>query len=172
MAAVQILWDASGLVKRYYSEAGQATVNALFAVVPPQEMSITAWGYLGLCRNLLHPAQTLQQRRARLKRLSSAFRDARTELQMEALGSPGFVVLSISDALVFGSLSLMAAHNINSADASILATCLRFQRTAAEPCLLVASDKRLLRAAEAEGLSGLNPEEAAPDGVPGALARV
>lgn len=158
MAKVQILWDASGLVKRYYSEAGQATINALFVAVPPQEMNVTAWGYAETYSILLrrHNSGALN---------AGAFRDAKTELQVEVVGSPGFTVLSITDALVFGSLSLMQAHNINSADAAILATFLRFQRSSPDPCLLVASDKRLLRAAEAEGLPGLNPEEVSAGGL-------
>ena len=61
----------------------------------------------------------------------------------------------------------MQSHNINSADAAILATYLRFQRATSEPCLLVASDKRLNRAAEAEGLKSLNPEEVAVGDIPG-----
>ena len=101
-----------------------------------------------------------------------AFVTATSALRVEVLDDRDFGVLSISDSLFFGSLSLMQAHNINSADASILATFLRFQRAAAGPCLLVAADKRLLRAAAAEGWNSLNPEDVAPDGVPGVLSRV
>jgi hypothetical protein len=54
------------------------------------------------------------------------------------LGDTDFSILPITDTLVFGSLSLMHAHNINSADAAILATCLQFH---------------------------LNPEEVSPDAV-------
>ncbi len=61
----------------------------------------------------------------------------------------------------------MQSHNINSADAAILAAYLRFQRATSKPCLLIASDRRLNRAAEAEGLKSLNPEEVAAGDVPG-----
>ena len=81
----------------------------------------------------------------------------------EVLDPSGFDLLTISDVLIFGSLTLMQAHNINSADAAILATYLKFQQSTQAPCLLVSSDKRLLRAAKAERLPGLNPEETAPD---------
>ena len=40
-----ILWDASGLAKRYTEEAGRATVNAVFAAVPARQMHITPTGY-------------------------------------------------------------------------------------------------------------------------------
>ena len=61
----------------------------------------------------------------------------------------------------------MQALNINSSDTAILATYLRFQRATTEPCLLISSDKRLNRAAEAEGLKSLNPEEVATGDIPG-----
>ncbi len=160
-----ILWDASGLVKRYYAEPGSDTVNAIFAAAVPQGMNVTPWGYAETYGILLrrYNGGVLRQ---------ITFNNAIGSLQAEVIDRSGFNLLSISDALVFGSLSLMAAHNINSADAAILATYLRFQRSVSEPCLLVASDKRLLRAAMAEGLNGLNPEEVGPDGVSGALPRV
>ncbi len=41
----QLLWDASGLSKRYYSENGTATVNALFSAARPSVMSVTCIGY-------------------------------------------------------------------------------------------------------------------------------
>lgn len=163
MAGVQILWDASGFVKRYYGEAGQAAVNAVFAAVPFRDMNITPWGCAETYSILL-------RRRNGGTLNAGAFRDAISELQQDVLDSPGFTLLSVSDAFVFGILSLMQAHNINSADAAILATYLRVQRAAQEHCLLVASDKRLLRAAGAEGLNGLNPEEVAASDIPGWLA--
>lgn len=48
MAVVQLLWDASGFVKRYsryYGETGQASDNVLFGIAPLQRMFITPWGY-------------------------------------------------------------------------------------------------------------------------------
>ena len=159
MARVQIFWDASGFVKRYFGEAGQAAVNAVFAAVPMRDMHITPWGYAETYSILL--------RRYNAGILGpNAFRDAITELQMDVIGASGLRVLSISDATIFGSPPLMQAHNINAADAAILATYLRFQRAAPAPCLMVASDKRLNRAAEAEGLKSLNPEEITPGEVP------
>ncbi|MDQ2799033.1 MAG: type II toxin-antitoxin system VapC family toxin [Armatimonadota bacterium] len=159
-----IFWDASGLAKRYTEEAGRATVNALFTVAASRDMFVTPLGYAETYSILL------RKRNSGVLN-SRAFEAATNALRAEVLGDPDFGLLSITDALIFGSLSLMGAHNINSVDACLLATYLRFQRTTAEPCLLVASDKRLLRAAEAEGLNGLNPEEIVPGDVPRALAR-
>ncbi len=160
----QILWDASGLVKRYYEEQGRETVNAVFAAVPARQMHITPTGYAETYSILLrkHNGGILDLR---------TFTEATNALRGEIVEDPDFGILSITDALVFGSLSLMQAHNINSADAAILATYLRFQRASAESCLLVSADKRLLRAAQAEGLSSLNPEAIADGDVPDRLAQ-
>ncbi|MDQ2686446.1 MAG: type II toxin-antitoxin system VapC family toxin [Armatimonadota bacterium] len=153
-AEVQLLWDASGLVKRYYDEEGRETVNALFAVVPTPQMATTPWGYAETFSILLrrHNSGVLDR---------AAFTDAVTSLQAEVVTAPDFRLLSITDALVFTSLSLMQAHNLNATDAAILATYLNFQRSQpadAPTYLLVAADQRLLRAGAAEGLAGLNPQ--------------
>lgn len=160
-----VFWDASGLAKRYTEEAGRTTVNAVFAAVTSRDMFVTPLGYAETYSILLrkHNRGILDAR---------AFVTATSALRVEVLDDRDFGILSISDSLFFGSLSLMQAHNINSADAAILATYLRFQRSISELCLLVASDKRLLRAAEAEGLTGLNPEEVSPAAVSGAVGRI
>ena len=151
-----LLWDASGLVKRYSQEAGTATVNALFAS-PLSDMALTVWGYLETYAILRrrYNAGAFDRR---------ALSDAVTALQSEVI-TGDFDLLSISDQLIFSASSLVDAHNMNSADAAILATYLRFQSLLprnSPTCLLVASDKRLLRAAAAEGLQILDPESLSP----------
>jgi len=62
---------------------------------------------------------------------------------------------------------------LNSNAAAILATFLRYIRSlpvGGPPCVLVAADGRLLRAAQAEGLAGLNPELVAEADMPALLA--
>ena len=157
-----VFWDASGLAKRYTEETGRFTVNAIFAEVNPEEMYVTPLGYSETYSILIrkHNSGLLS---------TPAFWAAANALRSEIIGEADFGLLSITDALIFSSLSLIGAHNINSADAAILSTYLQFQRTSTTPCLLVASDKRLLRAAQAEGLNSLNPEEIAPANVVGLL---
>ena len=163
MPRIEILWDASGLVKRYYEEPGSETVDALFATPSPHTMRLTPWGYAETYGILLRRLNggVLRQ---------STFEAAASNLHAEVLDPSGFDLLTISDVLIFGSLTLMQAHNINSADAAILATYLQFQQSTQAHSLLVSSDKRLLRAAMAEGLPGLNPEETAPDDVASTLS--
>ena len=153
---VYLLWDASGLVKRYSLEAGTVTVNALFA--PPSDMAITVWGYLetyAILRRCFNAGAFDRK----------ALTDAVTALQSEVIDGD-FDLLSIRDELIFSAASLVDAHNMNSADAAILAAYLRLRSSLprnSPTCLLVASDKRLLRAAIAEGLQTLDPESLSPD---------
>ncbi len=159
----QICWDASALVKRYTSETGTDTVNTILQSASRSDMAITPWGYLETHFILL-------KKRNSGTLSTTTFGNASAMLRAEVLGVPGFNLLTISDTLIFGSLSLMLAHNLNSADAAILTTFLEFSRASSEGCLLVASDKRLLRAATAEGLSVLNPEAIAAADVSAFLA--
>ena len=96
-----------------------------------------------------------------------------TALQSEVIVGTQFDMLPISDLLIFSAASLVDAHNMNSADATILAAYLDFQSRlppGSGTCLLIASDKRLLRAANAEGLQTLDPENFVPGGVPAFLS--
>jgi predicted nucleic acid-binding protein len=161
-----LFWDASALAKRYFGELGSSTVNALFAAVPPQEMASTAWGY----------AETYSML---LRKLNGGvvdlptFTTAVTALQAELVASSDFGLLPISDLTVFASIAVMRNHNLNATDAAVLRTLLEY--VAALPpgsprCALVASDQRLIRAAQSEGLATLNPELLPVAGVPAALA--
>ncbi len=150
----QLLWDASGLAKRYYKEVGTDTVNAIFRVGNPLSMTMTYIGY----------AETAAILRRKLNGglLPHAdFQQARLVLEAEVLLNPGFELMSVTDGDILDGIALTDRHNLNSTDASLLAAYLRRRRAqpAGNPaCLLIASDKRLLRAAQAEGLDTLNPQ--------------
>ena len=69
--------------------------------------------------------------------------------------------MSVTSRLVTASLPLIVAHSINSTDAVTLKSALaiaRKLRAGGGDLVLVASDQRLLRATQAEGLSTFNPE--------------
>jgi len=148
-----ILWDASGLVKRYGREAGSDTVDAVFQTPSVNQMSVTLWGYAE-CVSIIH-----RKRNGKLIDAAS-YTSAVTALQQEVPASSLFKILTIEDDRILAGLPLLVKHNLNSNDAAILATYLRFQQglPGSPSCFLVAADQRLLRAAEAEGLRTLNPE--------------
>jgi len=101
------------------------------------------------------------------------FTVAALALEQEVLASPDFDLLSVDDAAIVNSLSLIRRHNLNASDAIILTLFLRyyhFHAPGRSPCVLIAADQRLLRAAAAEGLATLNPELVSPAEVPAILA--
>lgn len=70
-------------------------------------------------------------------------------------------VLNLDDATIDKSHEYILRHNINSSDAIFLWQCLASAsnlRKYKHDVIVVASDTRLLRAAQSEGLVTLNPE--------------
>ncbi len=160
------LWDASALAKRYAPESGSATVDAIFDSIPLAQMITTFLSYAETFSLLL-------RKHNRGDVSPPAFRTAISSLQAETLGGSVFDLLTISDGDVIRGVEFMRRYNINASDAAILATFLRYSQTrapGAPPCLLIAADQRLLRAAAAEGLATLNPELVSPNDVPALLA--
>jgi hypothetical protein len=67
----------------------------------------------------------------------------------------------------------MCQHNLNATDAAILTMLLDYVQAlppGSPTCVLVSADKRLLRAADAEGLATLDPEAIPAADVPTMLA--
>ncbi len=162
-----VLWDASALIKHYYVEAGSPSADAIFQSVPARQMVTTLWGYAE-CFAILN-------RKRNSGAISTAtFTRSSTKMEQEVLNSPDFRLLSIEDDRVLAGLGLVTRHGLNSADAAILATYLRYARSlpAGSPaCIFTASDWRFLRAASAEGLATLNPETLAAGDIPRLLPR-
>ena len=94
----------------------------------------------------------------------------RALLQTEIIQDPDFVLLSVTDADIMNSLTLMAAHNLNATDSILLATLRSyFQSLGRTDCVVISSDKRLLRAAAIEGYHTINPETLGVSDVPSLL---
>lgn len=159
----QLLWDASALAKRYAAEVGSKTADALWAFVPTSQMTATFVGYAETYSILL-------RKRNRNDLNNAAFAAAKSLLRDEVINSLTFTLLDVDTRNIFAGIDLMERHNINSADATILAAYLRYAFAIGDTCVLVASDARLLRAASAEGLQTLNPEQTPAADVPAFLA--
>jgi len=161
-----LFWDASGLAKRYTAEIGSDVADALFAAVPATAMLTTVWGYAETFSILL---RGLNGGRLDQPTFVTAF----AALRREIIGSPDIGFLTVDEAAVLAGLPLMQRHNVNATDAALLAVLLRYalaRPMGASPCVLVTADKRLVRAAGAEGLLTLNPELIAAGDVPAFLA--
>lgn len=152
-----LLWDASGLAKRYLPETGSATVLTLWQAVPAALMAATFTGYAETYSILLR-----KHRRGEIS--TTTFVAGRELFQSETLHSLSFSLLAVDTIDVLAGLVFMEKYSLNSSDAAILAVFLRYATLVNEPCVVVAADSRLVRAATAEGLRALNPElVSAPD---------
>jgi hypothetical protein len=161
----ELLWDASALVKRYYAETGSASVDILFDNVPLAQMVATYWGYIESYAALVRKRNRGEITTPALSSVAS--------LQNEVLDSLDFRLLTIEDEDLLDCIPYVEPHSLNSADAAILTTYLRYvdaQPRGAPTAVLVATDTRLLRAAAAEGLPTLNPEAVAVADIPALLA--
>lgn len=146
-----LFWDASELAKQYAPEIGHPTALALFAHRPTPRMVTTPWGYMETYSLLL------RKRNGGI--LSSAsFASATSALRNDMIILPQFRLLTVTDAAILAGITHIQKHSLNSTDAALLATLLRYARTTGETCALVAADTRFCRAAQAEGLAAINPE--------------
>jgi predicted nucleic acid-binding protein len=147
-------WDASALGKRYALEPGTALVNHLFASVPATRM-LALYITLGELMSILvrrHNAGVIDD---------MEFELATRNLRAEIVAAADFPMQSVADSLVLASLPLIERHSLNATDALILRSALDAVgelRARGDDLVLVASDLRLIAAAQAEGLLTFNPE--------------
>jgi predicted nucleic acid-binding protein len=148
------LFDASALVKRYYSEVGAALVDHLFGQAARNRLACVMLGAAAVAAALV---------RKRNGGLISppVYATAMTQLQTEVLNATAFTKLPSDNSLIDAAIPLLDKHAINSSDAIVLRTALNLAsqlRAARNDLVLVASDQRLLKATQAEGLTTFDPE--------------
>ena len=160
MALLYFLWDASAIVKRYVPEIGSDVVDALFTIVPAPQHILTVPGYAETFAILL--------RKKNGGVISPATFAAKiSTLQTDFLANTNTLLLTVTDAVIFGSLARIQQHDLNSSDAAILSA---FAPYNSNQSLFIAADKRLIRAAQAEGFLSLDPEQIQAVNVPAFLA--
>jgi predicted nucleic acid-binding protein len=146
--------DASALAKRYSPEVGSALMDHLMTRVPQNRLYLFNVG--------MGEVQSLLVRKKNAGQLSAAdYAQALVELGTEIVSSSLLHKLVAGNALVTAALSLIELHSINATDAIILRLALNLAvplRSVGHDLVLVASDQRLLRAAQAEGLLTFDPE--------------
>ena len=150
----KLFWDASALVKRYTVEPGSAMVDEAF---DHSEQ-------FGFVTTMVAAAETFSIliRKRNDARISDAtFEGAATELYGDIINGSAFALFTVSDDTILASFDLIRKHNLNATDAAMLEIAIRvFRGGSSDRWILVASDKRLLRAAQAEDLAVLDPEAA------------
>ncbi len=146
--------DASVLVKRYVPEAGTPVVNHLFGRVPRSGMVCLTLGGLEVVSILV------RKRNANVVS-AVAFNQAMTDFRSDILDEADVAKVTATDVLVNAAFPLVQAHSINANDAVLLRSALDLAdalRDVAKDLVLVTSDRRLSRAAAAEGLTTFDPE--------------
>jgi predicted nucleic acid-binding protein len=146
--------DASALAKRYVPETGSSLIDEILDKVPGDRIYVLNVG-AGEVVSIL-----VRKRNAGVI-TDAYFRQALVDFESEIVRSADVNKLPISNRLATSSFSLIVAHSINSTDAITLRSALAIAqklRAGADDLVLVASDLRLLRATQAEGLNTFNPE--------------
>ena len=137
-------FDTSALIKRFVAEPGSKRVDALLAEEPILATSKVAYAevHAGLARKLREQALTM----AAYRRTSRAF-----DTDWRA-----YVRVDLADPLLLIVRDLVGRHPLRGFDAVHLASAMRLQEQLGEEIRVVASDDRLLTAADKEGLPTLD----------------
>jgi predicted nucleic acid-binding protein len=151
------LCDASALAKRYVHEMGTPLMHQLFRQAPQSHLSCV----------LLSAGEVIAvvvRRRNDRRITAKQFRLAMAQVRTELLQAGGFAKGDVTPDQIRASWLLIEKHSINCTDALILRVALdraaELKRQGSN-LVLVASDQRLLRAADDEGLQTFNPETGA-----------
>jgi predicted nucleic acid-binding protein len=152
---VNFFWlDASAYAKRYVGEKGTLLVNHLFARVPLERM-------VCLFEAAGEVIFVFVRRRNEGEITTTRFNQVRQHFETEFVHLDEGGQVFPTQTQIIASWELIDRHSINSTDA-ILLQC-AFDRASGlrangDNLVLVSSDKRLLRAAQNEGLLTFNPE--------------
>ena len=146
--------DASSLAKRYVPEPGSGLIYAILDTVPGDRLYVLNVGMGEIV------SMVVRKRNAGV--ISQAyFAQALADFSAEIVHATNIAKESVTSRLVTGSFPLIVAHSLNSTDAIVLKSALaiaRRLRKRGDDLVLVGSDQRLLRAAQAEGVITFNPE--------------
>jgi uncharacterized protein len=146
--------DASALAKRYIPENGSSLVDSILDTAPADRIYILNIGTAEVMSILVRNRNAGIISRAEFVQAAASF-------TTEIVGVKDIAKVSVTSRLITASFPLIVAHSINSTDALVLKSALaiaRRLRSADDDLVLIASDRRLVRAAQAEGLMTFNPE--------------
>ncbi|MGQ9901069.1 MAG: type II toxin-antitoxin system VapC family toxin [Fimbriimonadales bacterium] len=146
-----IYLDPSAWVKRYLEEAGSEVVDSIWAEIYRDRLQATCI-WLGFTELVW----VLQRRRNAGHLSLQAFATVYQQLRQDCVR---VLWSGLSWEQVQASVAWIVKHNLNSIDALHLQAAISQQGQHPREILLVASDRRLIRAASAEGLQVLNPEK-------------
>jgi len=152
--AYSFYMDASALAKRYLPETGSGLLDEVLDHVAGRRIYLLNVGAGEVISILV--------RRKNAGEISAAdFTDLLVDFYSEIVHRATVRKIPITNRLAITAFPLIVTHLINSTDAIALKSALAIAdklRLRGDDLVLVASDQRLLRAAQAEGLATFNPE--------------
>src|SRR5262249_30498323 len=144
--------DASALTKRYAPEPGTPLIHYLFGQASDR-LYLLNLGFAEVAWSLVRKKNT--------GRISTTLlSQALVNLWAEIIHDSSVTKVVPDNTLVSAALPLIDVHSLNATDAVMLRSALDYAgqlRSIGDDLVLVASDQRLLRAAQAEGLVIFNP---------------
>ena len=146
--------DPSALAKRYHTEDGSLIMDVLFEYLLPEKNKriVTSLWSLG------ETISVLNRKKNEKGIKEDEFRKILASFLNDTLG---FSIVSVNDDLILPSFGYILKHNLNSADALHLKSIIKVReiiKDFGDDVVLVASDKRLVRAAKLEGFEVIDPE--------------
>jgi predicted nucleic acid-binding protein len=148
------LLDASALAKRYSLETGSARVDQLFNRVTHDRLMCLMIGAAEV-------ASVLVRRRNSGVLSATTFSQSMANLKAEIVDQEEFNTLPMDNDLITAAMPFIDRHSVNATDAVVLRLALDLAaqiRVQGDDLVLVASDQRLQRAAQVEGLLSFDPE--------------
>jgi len=146
--------DGSALAKRYVAERGTPLLDYLLDHVAPHRLVLLNIGFAEVVSILV--------RRKNAGTISATtFSQALLHLGQEIIHATNLRKVEPTNNLVIAALIHVQNHSVNPTDAVVLQAALglaQHLRAGGDDLVLVASDQRLLRAAQAERLVTFNPE--------------
>jgi predicted nucleic acid-binding protein len=149
-----VYFDASALIKRYAPETGTPLVNEIFHSLPVSRMTCSTLGILEIISIL-----TRKRNDGRLSQ--TLFDQCMIEFRNAIIDNDAFLTTPVNDVVLLSSLDLIWKHNLNATDAIILWSVIKLRRVLQlqnDDLVLSTSDRRLVRAAQAESITVFDPE--------------
>jgi predicted nucleic acid-binding protein len=145
--------DTSALVKLYVREPGTQQMIQLASPLSGHTLAI-----LALARVEFRAAVRQRERTGDVSHDAAETLIARMENHLQSL----YLLQPVTEAVVEEAAALLDRHPLRAYDAVQLAGCLSLRSRLSERPSFVCSDRQLLRAADHEGLTVLDPAAEAP----------
>ena len=146
--------DASALAKRYTPEPGDTVMHYHFSKLTPDRLVVLNVG-------IAEVASIFSRKRNAGIISPSTHAQALINFRAEVIDQSQLRKITTTTLLTIAALPLIERYSINATDAILLRSALDLAanlRISNDDLVLVASDHRLLRAAQTEGLLTFNPE--------------